>query len=197
MVAPIVVVIVALSPIEPELTRALVSSCSSVSAPGGCVLDDGLAPAAEVRARVRVSFSENGAWAHAEVLTSGQSVPTRARDVGFRDGDPPADRFRAIGLVVAGLVAGRDRDESEPVGPGRSGARPSNEASIEETAAVSPGPVWSAAGLLGVATSRPRAGVWVGTDVPLGATSIFARLCISYSRLGGPMRPESASSARR
>jgi hypothetical protein len=111
--APIVVELVQSAPSvapDPDLSQALVDSCSAAAGPGGCVLD--AHDPIEARARVVVTFSGGDARVRVEVLAPMVGGEARSREVPFRDDDPRLERFRAAGLIVAGLVSGVP--ESEP-----------------------------------------------------------------------------------
>jgi hypothetical protein len=110
--APIVVEVVqsasSASP-DPALSEALIDSCSAAAGPGGCVLD--AQRPLEARARVVVTFSSADAGARVEVLAPIAGGEQRSREVAFRGGDPRLERFRAAGLIVAGLVSGAPQSE--------------------------------------------------------------------------------------
>jgi hypothetical protein len=103
MAAPIVVELAASEPVDPDLSRALVDACGAAAGAGGCVIE-GDEPI-EPRARVVVSFSVADAAVRVEVLTPIADGAPRSREVSFRDDDPRIERFRAAGLIAAGLVS--------------------------------------------------------------------------------------------
>jgi hypothetical protein len=116
MAGPIAVELVASpsNPPEADVTRyarALVDSCSRAAGPAGCVLELDALDAPQARARVVVTFSEAYGRVRVEVLAppfgvappSGVAAPSR--EVVFRSEDPCVERFRAAGLIVAGLVS--------------------------------------------------------------------------------------------
>jgi hypothetical protein len=111
MAAPIVVELAATAPsvVDPELSRALIDACSAAAGPGGCVVEAD--PGLEPRARVLVTFGAAGERVRVE-LEAPSAGAGRSREVSFRDDDPRLERFRATGLVVAGLVA--DLSAPEP-----------------------------------------------------------------------------------
>jgi hypothetical protein len=112
MAAPIVVELAATAPsvVDPELSRALIDACSAAAGPGGCAVEAD--PGLEPRARVLVTFGATGERVRVE-LEAPSAGAGRSREVAFRDDDPRLERFRATGLVVAGLVA----DVSAPEPP--------------------------------------------------------------------------------
>jgi hypothetical protein len=131
MPAPIALELVATPPQDVGFTQALVDSCSGAAGPGGCVLA-GAAGEMVPRARVVVTFSPDGARIRVEVLgavvetgggaeggatedaAGGKATVAAAREVGFREDDPPVERLRAAGLVAAGLVSDLARTDGNP-----------------------------------------------------------------------------------
>jgi hypothetical protein len=102
MALPIAVEIASSAPVDADLSRVLIDSCSSAAGEGGCVLAADLP--GEGRARVIVSFSGGDARVRVEVLAPTAGGAGTSREVSFRDDDPPLERFRAAGLIAAGLV---------------------------------------------------------------------------------------------
>jgi hypothetical protein len=103
---------------DPDLSKALIDSCSAAAGPGGCVLDD--PEPIESRARVVVTFAAAYAWVRVEVLAPIAGIEGRSRQITFRDDDPRLERFRAAGLIAAGLVsdvANGDAAEAPPAPP--------------------------------------------------------------------------------
>jgi hypothetical protein len=100
---------------DPDLSRALIDACSGAAGPGGCLLE-GLEPV-EPRARVLVSFTGGDAGVHVEVLAPLAVGAGRSREVAFRDDDPRVERFRAAGLIVAGLVTDLTAGEPAAIAP--------------------------------------------------------------------------------
>ncbi len=97
---------------DPELQRAMIESCAEARGEGSCVLagseqDEAAAwrarviweDALELRARVEISRG------------AADAVPENVRDVAFSIADAPAQRHRAVGLIVASYVAERMKAE--------------------------------------------------------------------------------------
>jgi len=144
-----------------ELTRALVDACSTAAGSGGCQIGpEGPAPA---RARVAVSFGPGDAGVRVVVVAppaSGAAPSARSalsadsRDVTFRDDDPLVERYRAAGLVVAGVVADLDGLDAAHAAPG------------EAISSDARGGVFlRIGGRAGADDSRPWAGAELGADV--------------------------------
>ena len=194
MALPICIELVADPPPQEVLAQALVESCSGAAVPSVCALypDCPAAPSA----RVRVKFQAGYARVVVE-LASGNRRPD-AKEIAFREDDPPLERFRATGLVVAGRVPlQRARRQytapaSAPVSAPNAEDTPStvsdsaDEAPIAATpppeesgsnASPSPAapenehaPVWSAAAVFDVGFVEPGIGVRFAVDVPIGGT---------------------------
>jgi hypothetical protein len=113
MTAPIAIELVADSPSDAETSRALVEACSDAAGAGGCVLGSTLDDATPPRARVFVVFSDGTARVHVRVVAT-ESGAGLSREAAFHDGDPPRERFRAAGLIAAGLVAAAEATATEP-----------------------------------------------------------------------------------
>jgi hypothetical protein len=161
MPLPIALEVVASPAPDSTATRALVEACANAAGPGGCVLS--ASPDVRCRARVVVTIAPDGMLARLEVLdTTNVASPAldpdgaRSREIAFRDQDPPIERFRAAGLVAAGLVADLESH------------------TLLETA---PEPTWRRAPAvatlrLGVVTgwdaARPWGGAEVGVDLGIG-----------------------------
>lgn len=97
---------------DPELLRAMVASCAEAHGEGSCVVaasepDSGATWRARViwedalELRARVEIRRGAADAEPEVV----------RSVAFSTADEPAQRHRAVGLIVASYVAERVRAE--------------------------------------------------------------------------------------
>jgi hypothetical protein len=160
---------------DPGLAGALIDSCSAAAGPGGCVLDEHTP--VESRARVLVTFDAAQARVRVEVLAPVASDVGRAREVSFRNDDPALERFRATGLIVAGLVS--DLTTREPVA----------EAPRQPPSVVPPivsrepsRPVLlHLGGEVGWNGARPWTGVSLGADVAL-TTPVFLVLAGSYDQ---------------
>jgi hypothetical protein len=206
VVAPICIELVADPPPEPDLVHTLVDSCSGAAGGAGCVLDPNSRAPAD--ARVRVTFEAGYARARVEAASTDRTP--HAKDVVFREQDPAVERFRATGLVVAGLVSGlrgqrhaaasalETRAEEPPTAdeapvadgrPDGSNALPPSAPAVVPSAERSPtperrdrGPVWSAAALLNVTTTEPSIGLRFAVDVPIGNTLGFLTLSVSHEQ---------------
>jgi hypothetical protein len=173
--APIALELVANPPPDGDLARALVGACSGAAGPGGCVLADSTGDVVP-RARIVVTFSPDGARVRVEVLATGTDAGAAtgtsggeaskaevgvaaSREVAFREGDPRIERFRAAGLVAAGLAA----DLSNP-GPeaGAVGGEPAGQEGAMPVAR--PGVVVRLGGSIGGNGGRPWAGAELGGD---------------------------------
>ncbi len=95
MTAPIAIELIANPTPDAAEVRALLDACSNAAGPGGCVLG---APDGAAQATAIVRFSPGLDAVRVEV------VPGASREVAFRADDPVTERFRAAGLVAAGLV---------------------------------------------------------------------------------------------
>jgi hypothetical protein len=180
MVGAIVVLLVATPPADPALVQAMVESCSGASQPSGCVLGDPTSPNDD-RARVLVSIYDRGARARAELLRVGADPrASSVRDLSFREGDAPADRFRALGLVIAGLGAADGLPAEREPPPSTDGMAP--DVTPATPAGRARGPTWFGAALLGVSTVRPRVGAWLGVDLALAGSPAFGRASLSYEQ---------------
>jgi hypothetical protein len=166
--APIVVELVQSVPSaspDPDLSKALIDACSAAAGPGGCVLD--AHGAIEARARVVVTFSGADARVRVEVLAPIAGGEARSREVPFRDDDPRLERFRAAGLIVAGLVSGVP--ESEPPERLATPAPPAPEPSETRHRVV-----LRLGGQSGWNAARPWAGAAIGVDVDLSGPAFLA-----------------------
>ena len=204
MVAPIVIELAANPAPGPDLARTLVESCAGAAGDGGCILGDAQG-GAKGRARVVISFFGNSAHIRVVVVASGPLRTAGAREIAFRDDDPLPERFRAAGLVAAALVAAEDRPPTPaptsmaplpepltqtpeaPQAPRDPPDIPAPAATPIEGPRTSSAPTWAAAGLLGLSTVRPRAGVWVGVDVPFSRSVGFGAVSVSYEQT---LRPD-------
>jgi hypothetical protein len=159
---------------DPGLAGALIDSCSAAAGPGGCVLD-AHAPV-ESRARVLVTFDAGEARVRVEVLAPVAADAVRAREVSFRSDDPTLERFRATGLIVAGLVS--DLTPLEPAAEA-----PPPPPSIPPIAPQEPSrPVLlHLGGEVGWNGARPWTGVSLGADVAL-TMPLFLVLAGSYDQ---------------
>lgn len=199
MAAPIAVELVAspASPPDGDLVRALVESCSAAAGPAGCVLevarladgDDTLvsspppAPALPPttspapRARVVVAFSAADGRVRVVVLAPVPEGGALSRDVVFRDEDPRLERFRAAGLIVAGLVFALEGSaaEASPGSPGIPALAVATPAGPRHEAIVRLG------GLAGDNDARPWAGAELGADF-LVVAPVFVALSASYAQ---------------
>ncbi len=166
---------------DESLTGALVASCSAAAGTPGCVLGAGqevLTPG-DVRARAFVSFSPGYATIRIESVAPllGGLATQRERELAFREGDPPIERFRAAGLVVAELVTGTQPPRDDVVmGPAAPPPVPYRHDA----------PLWSFAWTLGPASVRPRLGAWFSADVPLGASQAFVTASALYEQSWHP-----------
>jgi hypothetical protein len=184
--APIVVDIAPPLAQESEFAQALVASCSRAIGPGGCVLRREETHLDEARALVTISFSES--YAHVRVVAAApsRSDTDSTREISFRGGDPLLERFRAAGLVAAGLVSDADAaaraepevDQAPP--PARDTVRaPSPTLPLPPPAAP---PTWWAGGLLGIDRLRPRAGFSLGADIPVRRSIAYVAVSGSYEQ---------------
>lgn len=197
MVAPIVIDLAPSPAPEADLVRTLIASCSGAAGADGCVLGD--APdaqgaAADGRPHVVVSFLESSARIRVVLLAPGEARPAAVREITFREGDPLSERFRAAGLVAAALVfhEGPPAPATEP-GPAPAPTAevppaPGRGATPDQLPARWRAPVLAAGGLLGISIVRPRAGAWVGADVPFAAGPGFAEVSVSYEQTWRPDR---------
>jgi hypothetical protein len=195
MPAPVVIEIAPNPAREQDFAQALVDGCSRARGAGGCVLGTTEMVSGEVRAWVIVSFWDGYSRVRIEAVTPSPDTRARARELSFRDEDPLPERFRATGLVAAGLVS--DLEAATPRGPpDADGARaPAVEAQPRgadkapersDRPARASSLALSAAGLLGLDGLRPRVGVWLGADVPLGASAAYATWSVSYEETWRP-----------
>lgn len=107
---PIPVEVVAQPPATDRQAHALIASCADAAGPAGCELagDD---PQVDGAVRAVVTFVDGYARVRVEArLPVSQPDGKRAsrvaaREAAFQDSDPIDERFRAAGLIVAGLVA--------------------------------------------------------------------------------------------
>jgi hypothetical protein len=170
--APIVVDIAPPSAAQDaDLAAAMLDACAAAAGPGGCVLDahDGI----ESRAHVVVSFTGGEARVRVEVQPIAEE-PVRAREVTFREDDPRLERYRATGLVVAGLVSdvATGTPAAEPPPP------PSPPIEVEPPARRV---LLYLAGQTGWNQARPWGGAQLGADVTVVAP-VFLALSASYAQ---------------
>jgi hypothetical protein len=176
--APIVVELAASEPVDPDLSRALVDACAAAAGPGGCVIEGD--ESIESRARVVVSFFGADAAVRVEVLTPIADRTPRSREVSFRDDDPRVERFRAAGLIAAGLVSDLAMSEH----PGSSGPPPPAGAPIEPPGGVvepRSAVVVRLGGQTGWNGARPWAGAELGADLAITGPA-FVALSGSYDQ---------------
>ncbi len=175
MAGLVIVDLVANPPVDESLARSLVASCSAAAGAGGCALGAEQDAQVDVRSRVLVSFSAGYASVHVETTTPlpGGGTP-REREVVFRDADPPIERFRAAGLVVADLISGTP--------PQRDEARTAISAPVPTPPNHRDAAVWSLAWTLSPTTIRPRLGVWLGADVPVPDSRAFVAVSGLYQQ---------------
>jgi len=107
MTAPIAIELVADPVPDAQASRALLDACSDAAGPGGCVFGAPGDRSTPARARVVVVFLEGDVRLRVELVAppSGAGV---SRQAAFRPEDPVRERFRAAGLIAAGLVAGSE-----------------------------------------------------------------------------------------
>jgi hypothetical protein len=158
--------------LDPGLSGALIDACSAAAGPGGCVLEPH--EPLESRARVLVSFAAREARVRVELLAPIAGHGGRSREVSFRDDDPPLERFRATGLIVAGLVSDLASGPSEA----DEAPRPSPAGGPREP----PRPVvLRLGGHAGWNGARPWAGASLGADFAVAAP-LFLALSGSYDQ---------------
>lgn len=206
MGAPIAVEIVASPPASDDAAQALLAACSAVAGAGGCVLA-GEEPALAARARVVVEFTDG--YARVRVQTSlpqaaGAPGPGRSakREALFREQDPLVERFRAAGLIVAGLVSDLTPERPRapespppappPPSPSPSLSPPPVEVAPSPATSFEPPPTsprardWtvalSLAGYGGVSSVRPRLGVALTADAALRPWRVFLTTSASYEQ---------------
>ena len=186
--APIVVDIAPPLAQESEFAQALVESCSRAIGAGGCVLRSEETHVDEARALVTISFSDS--YAHVRVVAA---APSRGdldstRDISFHGGDPLLERFRAAGLVAAGLVsdadaaAARARPEIEETPPPPIPDTVQAPTPVVPQAPPTASPTWWASGLLGIDRLRPRIGLSLGTDIPVRHSIAYVAASASYEQ---------------
>jgi hypothetical protein len=114
MTAPIAIELVADPAPDAQAARALLDACSDAAGPGGCVLDAPGDRSTPARARVVVVFLEGDVRLRVE-LVAPPSAAGVSRQAAFRPEDPVQERFRAAGLIAAGLVVGSDLTGDRPI----------------------------------------------------------------------------------
>jgi hypothetical protein len=150
---------------DPDLSRALIDACSAAAGPGGCVLEGQEPP--ESRARVLVSFAGAEVGVRVEVLAPIAVGAGRSRAVVFRDDDPRIERFKAAGLIVAGLVTDLTAGAPAAVAPPPpSSARPPGEPSRRVLVRLEGQSGWNG--------SRPWAGASLGADLGVVGPAFLA-----------------------
>lgn len=108
---PIAVELVAQPPASDSQAQTLIASCSGAAGPEGCELAGADELRGEGTVRAIVTFGDGYARVRVEARLpwtrpDGVSASRVAvREAVFREGDPLLERFRAAGLIVAGLVA--------------------------------------------------------------------------------------------
>lgn len=119
--------VVEISPASPDaaLTEALIASCSYALGDGRCVLETDIREPTETRAVVRIVWKD-AATVHVEVGAAGELKERPiTRELRFEIGDPPVERFRAVGFVIGALAGEVPLARDEP------GASPAGEATKE------------------------------------------------------------------
>jgi hypothetical protein len=126
---------------DPELLHAMLASCAEAHGEGSCVAADAAATDEPVKWHARVIW-EDGEGLRARIEIRRGASARRAeyvRVVSFAASDEPAQRHRAVGLIVASFVAERERERDEAPAPGTVGATkptptpPTERAQEEET----------------------------------------------------------------
>ena len=112
MTAPIAIELIADPAPGAAEVRTLLDACSNAAGAGGCVL--GTPPDVTPQATAVVTFAAGLSVVRVEILTPDTAAPRASREVAFRPADPAGERFRAAGLIAAGLVAGTDTRGAEP-----------------------------------------------------------------------------------
>jgi hypothetical protein len=170
-------VVIELTEDPPELAAALLDACSHGPVRGGCV-SVGTAPAA-----ASIRWTEGRLAAHVRVVDVAHSDIAQEEDVPFGASDALAERYRAVGLVIALLTEqvhhAREARESTPPPPPPRSPEPPKEPPIvvreREWAidlAFATGPslndgTWQL-GPLGRVTWSPRRWAFVEADVRAG-----------------------------
>jgi hypothetical protein len=192
MPAPIVIELAHCVAPDPAYAQALVGGCSRATGAGGCILRTAETALADTRVRVVVSFWDGYSRARIEAIEPVSDHRARTRDIAFRDEDPLPERFRAAGLVAAGLVSDMDEaaSDSPPYGvesarTGAGVAEPKGADKDSDQPSRAPGTTsvaLAAAGLLGVDRLRTRIGTWLGVDVPIRSSVAYAALSVNYEQ---------------
>ena len=167
------VVAIDAEPADPQLETIAIESCSGALGSGSCRSDGDRAEPADWFARV--------IWSEPEHLRARIEIRRRARDappssvrtVEFSAADEPAQRERAVGLIIAAFVLEHARAEGTETAaePATAAAQPAPERRPEIEIAPDPEP-------------RAHAPVW-GVDVALLAAPGFDR---GSPRLGAVLR---------
>jgi hypothetical protein len=197
MGAPIAVELVASLPASDEAAQALIASCSGAAGPAGCIFTD-TARATDERAHVVVEFADGYARVRVQVTLAPSAAthggPRSAmREARFREEDPIVERFRAAGLIVAGLVSELTPERVRPPPPPPVPSPPSDIVEPAPTPAVFPVspklPVaqdWTAAlslaGFVGISSVRPRFGLALAADSAFHPSAVFLTTSASYEQ---------------
>jgi hypothetical protein len=177
--APIAIEMVADPNPDAAEIRALVDACSLAAGGGACVVG-AMPDDAPPRATAIVTFTGGVAGVRVEVVGSAGEATRAARTVTFRAEDPIAERFRAAGLIVAGLVLGTDAGPPDEAAE-RSVPSPAlPPANTDETARVPVAMVHVSAGA-GEGGGRPWWQGEMGGDFAIGG-ALFASIAGLYAR---------------
>jgi hypothetical protein len=200
MGAAITVELVASPPASDEAAQALIASCSGAT-PAGCTFADA-SRAADDRARVVVEFADGYARVRVRATLAPsaftQGAPRSAtREAQFRAEDPLVERFRATGLIAAGLVSDLTPERARPPEPPAPPPLPAWPPAIVQPAAValaapavsSVAQDWIAAlsfaGFVGISSVRPRLGFALAADTALRPLAVFLTTSASYEQAIG------------
>ena len=161
-----------------EVRATVLSTCSNALAPRVCSADDGAASPERPGTVVAVLWTDGSARRVRVVLERGQGgegSPPSPRDVVFAEEDPPLERSRALGLVIAALVG--ETAPQRANGPEDGGAK-----SVASERARPLAHFVGAAFLVGPGLRRgpPRAGVAFEAGIDL-AKPIFLAASMSYA----------------
>ena len=179
MAAPIVVELAASDAVDPGLSRALRRCVHGRGRAGAGCVAEGDASERSSSARGRLVLERPTPGVRIEVLTPIADGSPRSREVSFRDDDPMIERFRAAGLIVAGLVSDLTTGvHAEPATPPAPSAAPE-----AVSTGVPPGSavVVRLAGETGGNSTRPWAGAELGADLTVTGPA-FVALSGSYDQ---------------
>lgn len=182
---PLPPVVIELSAVDAasEHAGALVAACSESVVDGDCVLGGGAKRPAEARAVAIVSWPDS-TTGHIELGVRRESrVRWIVRDLRFGGDDPPAERWRSVGLVIGTLVGEAEasaRVEQLPAPP-PAAPRPTTHVLAAEPPAPEAVATRAWIGLDAVAGPALDDGSWrfgggptVAVDGPLGPLAIVA-----------------------